>query len=117
MSFATSKIARLRVLLRLAGATLTIFVTTGTIAIAVSGQLAIVSAIIVFTVAFLLVLIMIPIDGHAHRWHEGPDVDRLMENFHHGGRPGLRNFSSFSSWRHAVTTSTIPVRSCEFASS
>ncbi len=78
--------ARLRALLRLAGATLTIFLTTGTVAIAVSDHLATVSAIIVFSVAFLLVLFMIPIDGRANGWREGPDVDELLEHFHHGGR-------------------------------
>lgn len=58
---------RLRTLLRLAGGIPTIFLTTGTVAIAVSGELAAVSAIIVIIVAILVVLIMIPVEGHANR--------------------------------------------------
>ncbi len=75
--------AKLRALLRLAGGTLTVFLTTGTIAVAVfKDDLAVLTAIIVFVVALVLGLSMIPIEGIAHRWQAGPDVDDLLKLFH-----------------------------------
>ena len=80
--------ARLRALLRLAGGILTVFLTTGTIAVAVSADLAAATGAIVFAIALVLGIVLVPIEGATHRWKEGPDIEDLVQEFHHGGRSG-----------------------------
>ncbi|MDE0135038.1 MAG: hypothetical protein OXM54_09395 [Acidimicrobiaceae bacterium] len=80
--------AQLRALLRLAGGILTVFLTTGTIAVAVSGELSAATGAIVFAIALILGTVLVPIEGATHRWKGGPDIEDLVQRFHHGGRSG-----------------------------
>jgi len=78
--------AQLRALLRLAGGILTVFLTTGTIAVAVSAELAAATGVAVFAIALVLGIVLVPIEGATHRWKGGPDTEDLVQRFHHGGR-------------------------------
>lgn len=78
--------AQLRALLRLAAGILTVFLTTGTIAVAVSAELAAAAGVVVFAIVLVLGIVMVPIEGVTHRWKVGPDTEDLVQRFHHGGR-------------------------------
>lgn len=75
--------SQLQALLRLATGALIVVLSAGTIAVAVSQDLAPHAAVIVFSTALLLGLNLIAIEIAAHNWKDGPSIDRLVTLYRH----------------------------------
>lgn len=74
---------QLQALLRLATGALIVVLSAGTIAVAVSQDLAPHAAVVVFGTALLLGLNLVVIEIVAHSWEDGPSIDRLVTLYRH----------------------------------
>ena len=70
--------SQLQALLRMATGALIVVLSAGTIAVAVSQDLAPDAAVVVFGAALLLGLNLVAIEITAHNWKDGPSIGRLV---------------------------------------
>ena len=74
--------SKLQRLLRLATTAPIVTLSAGTVAVAVSEDLAAAAAVIVFGTAIALGVVLFAIEALAAGWREGPSINELIEVFH-----------------------------------
>ena len=74
--------SKLQRLLRLATITPVVVLSAGTVAVAVSEDLAAPAAVVVFGAAIVLGVILFAVEAFAAGWREGPGINRLLEALH-----------------------------------
>lgn len=73
--------SQLERLLRLATTAPMVALSAGTVAVAVSEDLAAAAAVIIFSTAMALGVILFAIEAFAAGWREGPSINELLEDF------------------------------------
>ena len=73
--------SQLQRLLRLATTAPMVALSAGTVAVAVSEDLAAAAAVIIFSTAMALGVVLVAIEAFAAGWREGPSINELLEDF------------------------------------